>query len=291
MVYQAIKRDNIACTTAMAVITGGLFFTMMTASPMYQITTTVLFSWWVFAVVAFYAARKWPQILWGIVPLAFALLGSMFIEFASDPIRLKGFMANDNHAAGLLTLGIAFLLTRKPTQDQWPFDWYALAALPLAFGVMMTGSRLALIVVAFSFFVYAFQRNNLKLAVMLVTVLAIGLLNSDIAAGLRMQSDHVADIGGRLNAGMVPNGLLGQESGWLFFHNAPVQIAYNAGWPAAIAWLGLAGGSVLYAIRKHNGLMLVLPALMLCTLDHYFWWPGTLAPLFWAVMGATHARA
>ena len=291
MVYQAIKRDNIACTTAMAIITGGLFFTMMTASPLYQLTTTVLFSWWVFAVVAFYAARKWPQILWGIVPLAFALLISMFIEYGSDPVRLKGFMANDNHAAGLLTLGVAFLLTRKSQHGQWPFDWYALAALPLTFGVMMTGSRLAVLVVVLCFSIFCFQRSNLKLALMLATVIAIGLLNSDIAEGLRMQSNHVADIGSRLNAGMVPNGLLGQENGWLFFHNAPVQIAYNAGWPAAFAWMGLAVGSVFYAIRNNNSIMLLLAALMLCTLDHYFWWPGTLAPIFWAVMGASHARA
>tara|TARA_R100001086_G_scaffold13778_2_gene6958 strand:+ start:76 stop:951 length:876 start_codon:yes stop_codon:yes gene_type:complete len=291
MAHLFLERQYIPTNLAIAIISLGLLFTLYNASDLYQITTTVLMSWWILGVCSYYIVRRYPIVLWMMIPLSYALLVSMMIEFREDPIRLRGFMANDNHAAGLLTLGIAFMLTRKSTARRWPFETWGLLALPLALGVLMTGSRLAVLVTVFCFVVFAYQRRDLRLFALLFVVGGLSLLNADITQGLRIGSNISSDVMLRLDAGFVPDSIIGQESGWLFFHNAPMQIAYNAGIPAALAWIALMGLSIAYAVHSRSGIMLILPALLLCTLDHYFWWPGTLAPIFWGYIGATHAKA
>ena len=283
MAHYLLARDNLPVSAAFAVMGLGLFFTLANASGPYQITTIVLMSWFVLGVCAYYLGRHYPAVLWVTVPACFALFASMIPQMFDGVTRPTGFTANANHAAGMLTLGIAFLLTRRRAAAPW-------LALPLAFGVLLTGSRLALLVTAFSFAVTIYQQRQLRLLCVLAIGAALAMLHVDIADGLRLHQNIPGDVTGRVGAGVVPVGMWGQEHGWLFFHNAPLQIAYNAGIPAAMGWIGLVTVTLVYAVRRRSGLMLIVPALLLCTLDHYFWWPGTLAPLFWGFMGASHAR-
>jgi|TARA_A100001037_G_scaffold298660_1_gene322765 hypothetical protein len=286
MAYTLIKGNNRYCYAAIAVVTLGLYATVMTASGPYFITSVVLISWWIFGVVAFIAAMRYPQLLWGIIPFAYALLLSMGIEYQTDPLRLRGFLFNDNYAAGLLTLTIAFLLSRKREQNELPLSWYALLALPLAVGVIATGSRLALIVTAFSFAAYIYRHNDGRLLLLLCLIGAAASLNTNFVEGLRLTNSLAADLVTRLvPPNGFPVGITGQENGFHFYHNAPVQVAYNAGIPAAMAWLALVVGTLLYTIKKKAGVMLILPAILLCTLDHYFFWGGVLVPLFMAFIG------
>lgn len=285
MVNTIIRSNNTPCYAAMAIVTLGLYATVMTVSGPYLVTSVALMSWWILGIIAFVAARQFPFILWGIVPLAYALLVSMGAEYQQDPIRLKGFLFNDNYAAGLLILAIAFLLSRKREVSDLPISWYALLALPLAVGVAATGSRLGILVTGFTFAAYIYRHDDGRLFALLVVIAAITSLNTNILEGLRLTNNIGADLATRLMpTDSLSVGLTGQE-GPLFFHNAPVQVAYNAGLPAAVAWTAFVIGTLIFTIRKKAGVMLILPAILLCTLDHYFFWGGLLVPLFMAFIG------
>jgi hypothetical protein len=81
----------------------------------------------------------------------------------------------------------------------------------------------------------------------------------------------------------LTTGMLSGSMALTFYHNTPLQIAHDAGWIAALAWLFILS-TALWRARRSVLLYPLLSLVVVSTLDQYTWGYGVAALAAWAIL-------
>jgi hypothetical protein len=267
----------------------------------------MLFSWFMLGIVAFSTAKRWPRSVVWVPVAALPIAISLVAEFAGGTGRAYGLLGNPNWSAGLMVLSTMAVLPQRRT---WPL------AVLFIMAELYTGSRWGTSVLALGIAAsLAFKTLRMQRAAVIgLACLALCAwqpahivydfrlfeINSPTKLAQETTARALGDLpyylrkpGYDARSAPVPLQLSGVRLDGFIYHFTPLQVSHDAGWPAALAWLFLMASTVRVALRDtkdRRTLVLVLSALALTVLDVYFWWPGTLVPVFWTILGSAHAK-
>jgi hypothetical protein len=202
---------------------------------------------------------------------------------------ITGFSHNENLAAGLLVMCLAFTVT-----SGW--RW---VSVPLFAATVLTGSRWAFIVIVMVIALMGFSRTIplrwvlVGAASLVATVIAMEIFTPITAA---VAGSHnvayivtvLSEIGVRLSPAGWPNLLpygLAETDG---LHNVPMRIAAEYGIIAAVTWVSLTVWA-LGRLRYTPAWWLMLVIVLLSMLDHYTWRPHLMG-LWFLALGLLAAR-
>ncbi len=223
-----------------------------------------------------------PYIVPGAVAQTVILLYQGMIQGVQ---RSEGIIHNPNPAAGFLVIVSAYLLTTK----------LRLLAIPMmASAMLFTGSRWAILVVAL-LLILVVVRKLVSWRFLLLTSLIVFLFafvyQDTILPSLRVpylsgadSASTWGDAGIRLKIerppSLIPKGDVG--SGLGPSHNVPLRIASEAGFLAALIWIGLSLRR-MYPLRSWSGMQWAFIALLLLSMMDYYTWIGSLGSMWWAL--------
>lgn len=231
-----------------------------------------------------YCAKVDRKALWLMLPLLLAESALVIHQGLVSGERVAGFFQNQNHAAAFLLLGSLCL---------WLSSWKALAIIP-AFAMTFTGSREAVLVLCIVGAVFM-ARKVLAKELTPIDILLIGALGLIIVfrldAGVFMRENGILSpnqhfyIPGYLPS-FVPKGYLDVAGSHGMVHSTPVRIAYEAGIPAACAWVYLTIKGLKASLSTAFGLIALAVALL--SLVDITLWIGALAGCWWLMLGMRH---
>ncbi len=230
-----------------------------------------------------------PYIVPGAVAQTVILLYQGMIQGVQ---RSEGIIHNPNPAAGFLVIVSAYLLTTK----------LRLLAIPMmASAMLFTGSRWAILVVALLLLLVVIRKLvswRFLLLTSLIVFLFAFVYQDTILPSLRVPylagADTAStwrDAGIRLKIerppSLIPKGDVG--SGLGPSHNVPLRIASEAGFLAALIWIGLSLRR-MYPLRSWSGLQWAFMALLLLSMMDYYTWIGSLGSMWWALASTQENR-
>ena len=250
-----------------------------------------------------------PFLRYIIIAVAVAVAGAVLV---GGGLRSGAFVGNPNPASAIVLIGALVLLGRNR-------PWASALAGVLFISMLMAGSRLtggasvALLGVAF---IAGNPIRRVHLGIALGAVLLIGLYAWEPITGtnsvgegfgrtpsilsyqepatgeriiLRYGRNTLGEIRDRVlpDGAQMPASVVGGSMRPAYFHNAPLQIAHDAGWLAAAGWVTLVMTG-LWRVRRTAWRYPLLAVALVSTLDHYTWEFGMAALVTWAVIAEAH---
>ena len=215
--------------------------------------------------------------------LAQALMGWSTYE---SLFRASGLTFNPNPAAGLLVVGIAFML---------PYERARWWTLPLFMALPFTGSRWAVMVLA-GLLTLMLASRTVPLRTLVKIVLVAGVV---WLAGWPLVSEalRLTAVGDVPSAGLarwyvptppgLPPGFSLLPLGAVptpHMHNVPMRIGIELGVVAGVSWLALTGWA-LWRRPRGDAVWWTLLAVTVLGLMEYYTWSGQLAPVWWLALG------
>ena len=218
------------------------------------------------------------------------LIGEIMIRRGSN----TGLTNNPNLAAGLLAIGIVYLMASKRPLFQ-------ALSLPLLVALLFTGSRWGILVpmavIAVMTLSGAIPWKVLAggILALFITVIGVGLIGGgyQIAGYGSIASAFnpiVTDVGVRLAIPHLPTFLPHGVAEHPGLHNVPLRIAVENGVIAAGIWVAITGWAL---ISKDNAQPLyrwLLITLVLLSVLDYYTWMGHLGGFWWLLIGLLTKR-
>jgi len=213
------------------------------------------------------------------------LIGEIMIRRGNN----TGLTNNPNLAAGLLAIGIVYLMASKRPVFQ-------ALSLPLVVALLFTGSRWGILVPVAVIGVMALTGTvHWKvlaggILALFVTVIGVGLVGGgyqiagygSITAAL---NPIVTDVGVRLAIPHLPTFLPHGVAEHPGLHNVPLRIAVENGIIAAGIWVVITGWALISKNDKQPLYRWLLITLVLLSVLDYYTWMGHLGGFWWLLIG------